>query len=238
MVDLNKLWDFGDPAGSEQRFRALAATADVPDSAILTTQIARALGLQDRFDEGHAVLDAIPDATGELAVRVALERGRLLRSSDDPLAALPHFENAVAEAAHAGLDGLQVDALHMLALVVPPEEQVAVHQRALELARTSPDADAQKWVPSLLNNLGMTYSDLGDWDAALAIFEEALVDREKGDDAEATRIAKWMVAWTLRNLGRRDEALAIQVALKRELDEVGATDTHVDEEMALLEGMA
>ena len=30
-----------------------------------------------------------------------------------------------------------------------------------------------------------------------------------------------MIGWSLRNLGRRDEALAIQQALKAELDSIG-----------------
>ena len=45
-----------------------------------------------------------------------------------------------------------------------------------------------------------------------------------------------MVAWSLRNLGRTDEALAAQRALKKELDAAGATDPYVDEELAILEG--
>jgi hypothetical protein len=43
-----------------------------------------------------------------------------------------------------------------------------------------------------------------------------------------------MVGWALRNLGRRDEALAVQRALKDELASLGAEDPYVDEELALL----
>ena len=45
-----------------------------------------------------------------------------------------------------------------------------------------------------------------------------------------------MVAWTLRNLGRTAEALAMQRALKTELTAIGEEDPYVDEELALLEG--
>ena len=48
------------------------------------------------------------------------------------------------------------------------------------------------------------------------------------------RVARWMIGWSLRNLGRRDEARAVQLALKAELDEIGDTDQYVDEELALL----
>jgi hypothetical protein len=43
-----------------------------------------------------------------------------------------------------------------------------------------------------------------------------------------------MIAWSLRNLGRRDEARAMQQSLKAELDEIGDTDQYVDDELALL----
>jgi hypothetical protein len=44
-----------------------------------------------------------------------------------------------------------------------------------------------------------------------------------------------MVAWSLRNLGRHDEALAMQRALKADLAAAGASDPYVEEELALLE---
>ena len=80
----------------------------------------------------------------------------------------------------------------------------------------------------------MTYADAGDFEAALGSFEEALAARERIGDPATIRVARWMIGWSLRNLGRRDEARAIQQALKAELDEVGDTDEYVDEELALL----
>jgi len=52
------------------------------------------------------------------------------------------------------------------------------------------------------------------------------------------RIARWMVAWALRNLGRTGEALAIQRELKAELVSAEEEDTYVDEELQLLTGGA
>ena len=43
-----------------------------------------------------------------------------------------------------------------------------------------------------------------------------------------------MVAWALRNLGRREEALALQQMLKAELAAIGEEDPYVDAELALL----
>ncbi|WP_127793714.1 hypothetical protein [Agromyces sp. LHK192] len=58
---IDRLWDFSDPAGSEERFRE-AADDDEWSSHVrqaLATQLARAVGLQGRHDEGLAVLDAV-----------------------------------------------------------------------------------------------------------------------------------------------------------------------------------
>lgn len=232
------LWDFSDPAGSEARFRAAAADADPRQVRVLSTQVARALGLQDRFAEGHAVLDAIDLADGdpEVVVRVALERGRLLRSADDAGDALPLFTHAAEVAGPAGLAALEIDALHMLALVQDPDGGRATTERALALARSSLDPAARAWEASLLNNLGMAHADAGRWTRALATFEDALEVRRRAQDVGSEQIARWMVAWALRNLGRREEALAIQRALHAEHEAAGTEDPYVREELALLEG--
>ncbi|GAA3816424.1 tetratricopeptide repeat protein [Nocardioides panacisoli] len=230
------LWDFDDAAGSEQRFRAAADAAADPERAVMLTQLARALGLQERYDEGFAVLDDLPPAGGEVGVRIDLERGRLLRSSGAPESAVDHFRSAAAAASEQGLEELHVDALHMLVLVADPADQAALSEQALAVARASSDQRARDWDASLLTNLGMTYADRGDFAEALGVFEEALAARERiGDDAR-TRVARWMVAWALRNLGRTDEALAMQTALKAELDAIGEVDPYVDEELATLTG--
>jgi tetratricopeptide (TPR) repeat protein len=124
----------------------------------------------------------------------------------------------------------------MVALVAPEEEQRRLTEEALAAARGATDPAARDWDASLLNNLGMTYADAGDWASALAAFEEALAARERIGDVGRTRVAKWMVGWALRGLGRRDEALAVQTALKAELEAAGEQDPYVDEELALLEG--
>jgi tetratricopeptide (TPR) repeat protein len=231
VTDLRSLWDFDDPAGSEQRFRAAADLAEGTDRLVLLTQVARALGLQERYDEGHALLDQLAVTDDEVAARVSIERGRLLRSAGDPDAARLHFEAAEQ---HATGDALRIDALHMAALVAPPEERLAVNERALAIARASDEPDARAWDASLLNNIGMVHADAGDWSAALAAFEQALAARRRLGGAADVRVARWMVAWAMRHLGRTAEALAEQEALRAELDAIGATDPYVDEELALL----
>lgn len=235
MTDPVALWDFDDPAGSEDRFRQAAGLAEGNERLVLLTQVARALGLQEKYDEGHRVLDQLAVNDPVVAARVDLERGRLLRSAGEPEAARPHFEEATATARAHGLDVLLVDALHMLALVAAPEERPAIEADALAVARGSDDPAARDWDASLLNNIGMTHADAGDFGAALAAFEEALAARERIGDPGRTRVARWMVAWALRNLGRTEEALAMQRSLKAELVAAGVEDPYVDEEIALLE---
>jgi tetratricopeptide (TPR) repeat protein len=231
---LRDLWDFADPAGSEQRFRDVAATAPEPARTHALTQVARALGLQERYDEGHAVLDALSRGDAESRVRLALERGRLLRSAGEDVASRTFFEQASHEAQRAGLDELAVDALHMVALVVEPADRLAAHYQALARARAADDPAARDWDASILNNIGMAHADAGDHGAALAAFEEALAARIRIGDPARTRVARWMVAWSLRHLGVVDLARAVQLALKAELDAIGETDPYVDEELDLL----
>ena len=235
MTEVASLWDFADPAASEERFRAAADVAEAQERVVLMTQVARALGLQQRFDEGHAVLDDLSPVGEEAAVRISLERGRLLRSAGDPDAAPAYFAAAAGSAGSAGLEALQVDALHMLALVAPPDEQLEVNERALAVARAARSPEARDWDASLLNNIGMVHAEAGDFEAALGSFQEALEARRRVGDHARTRVARWMVGWALRNLGRREEAQAVQQALRAELEALGERDPYVDKELALLQ---
>lgn len=237
-TSLADLWDWTDPAGSESRFRALADSGPGEVRLLAMTQVARALGLQERYVDGRAVLDqvarAADGATPEVAVRVALERGRLARSEGLSSEAAPLFQEAAELAERAGLEALRVDALHMLAMDGEPQEQITRIRAALDVAGSATSEEARRWDASLLNNLGMAQHDAGDLPAALESFEAALELREARGQAREARIARWMVAWTLRLLGRTDEALAMQRALKAELEAAGEQDVYVDQELALL----
>ena len=65
-------------------------------------------------------------------------------------------------------------------------------------------------------------------------FKLALAARERDGDPQRIRIAHSMIAWTLRALGRLNEALEIQPRLEREYDEAGEPDPYVFEELELL----
>lgn len=231
---LRRLWDFADAAGSEARFREAARQAAAPGIAM--TQVARALGLQQRFDEANAVLDGLEQTDPEVGVRVSLERGRIARDCGQLAVARDHFEAAVAQAHRGDLDEPLIDGLHMLALVSDGPERDDLHHQALELARASADPAARRWEASILNNMGMDRADAGDFAGALELFEAALAARRTdGSDLPRVGVARWMVAWALRNLGRNAEALKWQRDLKADLLAAGLSDPYVDEEIAILE---
>jgi len=224
---LDDLWNWSDAAESEKRFRT--ALVEHPDSQDeIRTQIARALGLQRKFEEGFEELKKVrAGASPILRVRLALELGRLHRSSGKPNEAKPHFQAALREAKVARLDFYAIDAAHMIALIVPPSEAIIWHEEALRLAKTANEVRAQDWQGSVLNNLGWTYHDLGKFEPAFMTFQQALAFRKSRPDQEATRVAEWCVARTLRSLGKHDQALEILDRLAK-----GPEDGYVFEELA------
>jgi hypothetical protein len=171
---LDELWDFSDPAASESRLRTAAEQqTDAAARAELETQVARALGLQERYEDADAVLDRVPADSVEVSVRVALERGRLRNSGGDPAAAVPLFR-AAAEAA-AGTEDLtflQVDALHMLA-IADPQHSAAWTAVALTVLDSTDDPRTQRWRVGLHNNAGWARFDAEDYAAAVSEFELA-----------------------------------------------------------------
>ncbi len=230
---IDSLWDFDDPAESERRFRDAANSERGLDGEILTTQIARAVGLQGRYDESVALLNELPDDEDEeLRVRVLLESGRVINSSGGADRARHEFEAALTAAEAAGFEFLATDALHMLAIVAAPNEQDALNGRALELATSATDPRARLWRASLLNNMGWSAFERGDLPLALQRFEDALVAREEHGKTSEILAARWCVARTLREMSHFDEALAIQLQLADAHRAPGSTDPYVDEEIA------
>lgn len=247
-LDLNSLWDFNHPELSEQRFRAAQATAAPDDFLILQTQIARSYGLRQDFKQTRALLSAIqPRLAGaslEAQARYWLEWGRSWVSATHPQGLLTDDARQQARAAYlqadalarrGGLDALSIDALHMLALVeTDTPAQLRWNREALRLAEASPQPAAQKWRASLRNNIGYVLYQQGDYPQALDEFQQALALRRQGRDAAATRVAWWMVAWTLHAMKRQDEALAIQLRLEKENAAAGDPDPDVFDELAKL----
>ena len=233
-----QMWDFADPAASEGRFREALAGAQADFALELETQIARTYSLRKRFADAHGALDRVePRLAGAGAkprVRYLLERGRTFNSAGDKGAARFLFLQAWELARKAGEEYLAIDAAHMVAIVEGGEQALEWNLMALPLAQNARDPEARRWQAALLNNIGHELNGLGRHAEALGYLEQALeAYRERGDKG-TIRIARWMVAHTLRLLGRGEEALAMQLALKKELDAEGAADPHVEDEIEKL----
>ena len=247
-IDLAPLWDFANPDVSEQRFRAALEKAVGDDALILRTQIARTYGLRNDFDGARQHLREIEEAVGtagpEAKVRFHLELGRTfasaahsakLLSAEAKSRARQEYDRALELARAAKLDALAIDAIHMFAFVdTAPADQLKWGEAALEVSLASQQPGARRWEASIRNNVGYALHQLGRYDEALTQFHKALEIRERGTDAEATRVARWMVAWTLRSLDRTDEALQIQLALEKDADAAGQPDPYVFEELEVL----
>jgi tetratricopeptide (TPR) repeat protein len=238
LPELDALWNFDDPAQTEVRFRDLLggdeAAANPAFHAELLTQIARAEGLQMRFADAEGTMaraeGRITSDMPRARVRLLLERGRVRNSSGDPSGSVPFFEQALELARASGLDGLAVDAAHMLGIVEPGEPGLRWNELALAMAEQSADPTARRWRGSLYNNLGWTYHELGRPEDALRMFEAHLHVRMDEGDAVQARIAQWSIAKSFRFLGRVEDALALQAQLLDDME--GQPDGYVHEEIA------
>jgi tetratricopeptide (TPR) repeat protein len=237
MIDVDAYWEYSDPAGSEERFRAALGSAQGDLRLELLTQIARTFSLRGDFDKAHDVLDGVEKqlagARSRPSVRYLLERGRTFNSSGEKEKARALFVHAWEHAQEAHLEGLAVDAAHMIAITYSgAPEAIDWNQRGLAIARGSQDPKARGLIPAMLNNSAWDLHDMGRFAEALPLFEEAQAEWLARGIPERSRIARWSVARCLRSLGRYAEALAIQYALESEHAEAGSADGYVFEEIA------
>ena len=247
-IDVNSIWNYDDPAASEVRFRELARSTDADGTAVLETQIARTYGLRRRFDEARALLARLePRLSGlgpEARVRYHLEFGRTLisavhnkseKTEEARTAARKAYLMAYEIARQHRLDYLAIDALHMLPFVdTDAENSLKWTKLALDTTVQSDQPESKKWESTLRHNYGYYLHGQGRFEEALSIFKANILVTKKAGNATKTRIARWMVGWTLRSLGRLDEALAIQLQLERENAKDATPDQYVFEELAHL----
>jgi tetratricopeptide (TPR) repeat protein len=163
-------------------------------------------------------------------VRYLLERGRAFNSSGQAHKALPFFEQAWELGRSAGETRLEFDALHMIAIGQPdPARKVEWNLRGIAAVRQTPSQ--QGWLPAFYNNLGEAYAAQEDYENALKAFRDmAALDTDAGKPPEL--YTQKDIAKMLRKLGRVEEAMALLIALHKELDRKGQPDGWIDEELA------
>lgn len=233
---IHTVWNFGKPAESEQAFRDLVAKSKGEYRLEARTQVARALGLQRKFDEAHAVLDAVEKELAKehtaARMRYLLERGRTFNSSKKKDEAKALFLEAWTYGNETGEEYLAVDAAHMVTFVVPPQEQLAWNEKAIALAEKSEDPRSKLWLGTLYNNTGWAYHELKEYEKARAQHQKYWDwCRERAPGSRNELIAKWSVAKQLRFLDQVDEALRMHRELAAVYEEKGEKDGFVQEEI-------
>ena len=239
--DFDKLWDYNDPAGTEKKFRELLPKAekgkDKEYYIELLTQLARTQSLQRKFTEAHEILDVVmkllkPEHIVP-RIRFMLERGRTYNSSKVYDKARELFLASYMQADKYEEDNLAIDAVHMLGIVDKGDESLKWNELAIQMAEDTEDEKARGWLGSLYNNTGWTYHDMGEYDKALELFERNVVWRTERESGMQLYIAKWSVARCLRSLGRIEESLEMQLALRGKDSEMySCEDGYNSEEIA------
>ena len=247
-IDVAPLWDFKHPEVSEQRFRSALQGAVGDDALILQTQIARTFGLRKDFATARDLLKniepSIATAGAEARVRYQLELGRTYASATHAPELLTPEAKERARAAYnealqhrpGGASGRSRDRRdpharvrrHVAGGPAQVGADSARGRRSVYAARSEEVGSVDSQQPRLcaasarpVRRSAPTVQRGGDASRA-------------GSDAGATRVAYWMVAWTLRAMKRNDEALAIQLRLEREGDAAGDPDPYVFEELETL----
>lgn len=212
MIDVRETWDFSNPGATRTAFEELLPSLDDPhDRFDVIAQIARTYSLSGENEKCHEVLKPDWDEALKLGGRAAasfmIEAARAHRGLGNIDQARKGFLNV----AESGPDDLQVDAMHMLALISSGEEVEEWNQRAIQLAKSSKEEWAQRWIGSLYNNVGWSRFESGDIEDALEYFESALMARYEFGQNERVNEAKWCIGHTLVALNRMKEATELHL---------------------------
>lgn len=226
LPEINSLWNYSDPAETEQKFNELLPNADKSGDkdylVQLITQIARTQGLQMKFDEAHKTLDKslkmLDDKTPLGEVRYMLERGRVYNSSRQSDEAKKFFIEAYQKAMERGFDYYAVDAAHMMGIVEKDDESLKWNEIAIKDAEQSNDPKAAGWLGSLYNNTAWTYFNMKQLDKAMDLHKKNVEWHTKKGSVKELLIAKWSVARILREMGKYEDALDAQMKLMQETE--------------------
>ncbi|MGV2338075.1 MAG UNVERIFIED_CONTAM: hypothetical protein LVR18_29690 [Planctomycetaceae bacterium] len=155
--------------------------------------------MQGRHDEASRTLclaEAMPGATQPAAaICLLMEQARLLHQAEKATDACPLFIRAFHFAHQHSMDGLAVDAAHMVAITADePDAQVRWNETALDLARNSADPKATAWISVLHNNLAQAFIADSQFTAALNAFNTCREIALAENNSIVERGARWGIA--------------------------------------------
>lgn len=237
--DFDRMWNFADPAGSEAEFRRILPEAidlgDVGYHAELLTQIARAEGMQGKYEDAEATLKKVESmltpALKREKVRYLLERGRLYNMSGDNDRAVLTLNDAFNAARECGEDYYAVDAATIIGKIKIDDKTMSWDVKALEISEASRNSEVQSWRGNLYNKIGWSFFGSREYEKALDIFRRNQSWQESRGEADQIRLAKYAVGRTLRMMKNIEEAYRIMYALYQELEAAGTKDGYVCEEL-------
>lgn len=246
LQDLDLLWSPLGPAASESAFQELLPEArlltgnDRSHLAELLTQIGRAQTVQGKVSEARLSLEAAEKLLADpqlacpvsIKIRWLLERGRLYISDKTPSQARVNLVEAWTLAKNSGEDHFVVEIAQMMAIIEPQKHQQEWIAKAIQVAESSPQPKAKRWLGSLFASLGWKLYDLRQFENAFETFQKSLSHLKVHGSAREVFIARWSTGKVLRTMGKTEEALVIQKALLAELGIGGVRDGRLYEELA------
>jgi tetratricopeptide (TPR) repeat protein len=229
LENFDDLWSLGEPALVEKKFKELLPEAQALENKSMylqiLSQIALAQAMQQKFNEAHqTIAQAEKQPLAQTDRGILLEKGRVFQQQGDFKQARYYFEQSYEVSKKFSHEFDAVNAAHMIAIVAENiDDKISWNQQALEMALTTNNADAKRWLGPLYNNLGQNYLEAQLYEKALSAFQKALEYRQLENYTPNIRVAKWAIGHTLRMLNRLEKSLKIQEELVKEYAQVTKT---------------
>jgi len=170
-------------------------------------QVARCHSIDGKLDEGRPWLERAEKlASAEEPLgwsRCLGVRGIFQRESGEKSKAKATFEEMHRYCVEKKLFKRAIDAIHHIAIVVPPEEQPAWALKGIAAAEQLKDDSS---LAVLWNNLGATYEDLKQFDKMLEAYLKAREYHHRTGGPFQKMIADWAVGHGYRLTGNAAEA--------------------------------